>query len=234
MDRQTILRWLRRIGNGAEDLLFPDRSECVCCGGWSGGAYLCGDCVRRLEQLQMISQPARKWLLPPAGGLGAMQVYSAWMHVHEARQLVLKLKFRHHSAVAGVIAPYMAEIIRPCVRPDTVITWAATAPDHVRRRGWDHGAELARAVAKELGRPCEPLLERVNTKHLRAQRGLTAEKRMKNVLNTYASLRAITEPVILVDDVITTGATAWECVRTLQAAGCPDVRVLTATQAVMK
>ena len=233
MDRQRILRWLRRVGNGVEDLLFPDRSECICCGGWSGGAYLCGDCVRQLEQLRMVSQPAKKWLHPPAGGADPMRVYSVWMHVHEARRLVLKLKFRHHSAAAGVIAPYMAEIIRPC-SPDTVITWAATAPDHVRQRGWDHGEELARAVAKELGLPCEPLLVRVNTRNLRDQRGLTAEKRMKNVRNPYASLRPVTEPVILVDDVITTGATALECVRTLQHAGCPDVRVLTATQAVMK
>jgi len=106
--------------------------------------------------------------------------------------------------------------------PGTVVTYAPTAAKRVRVRGYDQSKLIARQLAKELGLPFRPLLMRTgNTRQL----GANKQQRKKQVEDVF-SVRPTVAPhacVILVDDVITTGATMEASAATLKRAGAERV-----------
>ncbi len=138
---------------------------------------------------------------------------------------VRALKFRGHRAVAGTLGRAMAGIV-PAGPHDLVIP----VPLHVsrlRERGYNQAALLARALARTAGLALLPngLVRRRPTP---AQAELDAGARRTNVHAAFvASARVAGAAVVLVDDVLTTGATADACARALRDAGARRVSVVT-------
>jgi predicted amidophosphoribosyltransferase len=134
-----------------------------------------------------------------------------------ARQVVHGLKYRNRRQVATVLAGLMVRRLR--TGKVDVVTWAPTSGQRSRRRGYDQAELLARAVAHELGVPCRRLLYRRHgpeqTGHTRAERLHGPAFRARPVSSR---LR-----VLLVDDVVTTGATLAAASEALRSAGIGSV-----------
>ena len=135
------------------------------------------------------------------------------------RELVLGLK--HGRAVSAVpaLADRVAAAIRnePWWRRPAVVTWVPTTSVRRSERGYDQSLLLARAVARRLRLPCRRLLQR----HGRAQEGLDGiARRLGPVLSPR---RAVSTPVLIIDDVVTTGATLAAAAAALRSAGSPEV-----------
>lgn len=130
--------------------------------------------------------------------------------------------------VAKLLAQEMVKLLAGEV---AVVTWVPPDPLRLRKRGF-HGAELlGREVAQALGLPAQPLLRKLA--HSPEQVGRPKEERIRAMHGLFvACKRGHGEPVLLVDDVMTTGATVAEGVRALQAAGFGDVAVLTCARTV--
>lgn len=103
-------------------------------------------------------------------------------------------------------------------------------------RSWRRGFNQADLLACALGRPVWRALRRRRLG--RPQAGLSAEERQRNVAGLYVRRRGWPRPVpprvVLVDDVLTTGATAEACARVLEEGGVRTVRVLTAAVALRR
>ena len=97
---------------------------------------------------------------------------------------------------------------------------------HLDARGIDHGRLLAEAFAQRRNLPYHPLL--IRTRETATQQGLNAAQRRKNLHGAFAAAARISTPVLLIDDVYTTGSTTEICADALRAAGAPEVFVLTA------
>jgi len=144
-----------------------------------------------------------------------------------ARRLVHALKFRGHDILAAPSGALMAATAR--VRgldrgPGAVVPVPSTTRRN-RDRGYDPGSLLAEEVARQLGRPLHALLSRV--REAPPQSALPAAQRRRNVHGAFASSPAAHGAhLLLVDDVMTTGATAFEAARTLRAAGAAHVDLL--------
>lgn len=145
----------------------------------------------------------------------------------EARRLVAGIKYRNDRRVLGWLADGIATLLDP--PGGCVVTWPPTSAQRRRARGFDQAELLARAVARRWKVPCPRLLRRVG--EARAQTGRSRTERLAAAATfSLQRDRSVTAPVVVVDDVLTTGATLQSAARTLRAAGAPWVGAVTAAR----
>lgn len=181
------------------------------------GSMLCDRCAR-------VATPALS-LQPPSG---IDRMLTRWAYEDLPRSLVLDLKVRAVRAAAVPLGRGVADLVRARGCKSTVLTWVPGRPLENRVRGFDHAELIAKQVAAELGLPLAPLL--VRRGHTADQTGLSRTDRRLNLLGAFGS-RPISGWVGLVDDVVTSGATAEVCAQSLKAAGCAGVELLAACRA---
>ena len=190
-------------------MLLP--KTCPACG--KPGEAPCEPCRRELR-------PARSLLPPPlVDRCAALLDYSG-----VGREMVARLKYRNARSGLAFLADGMAAIVDP--GSISVVTWVPTTNDRRAQRGFDQSELLARAVAARLGKPCRRLLRRLPGP---AQTGRALAERRRGP-PFVASSRRTPSGVLLVDDVVTTGATVTSAARTLRAAGVEHVQVVAAAR----
>lgn len=230
--------------NAAEivrEALWPRRVICLCCQRLSRGAHLCMDCREQLKSLriegsvcEICGHPLTEGQCTFCDRTGIVTLRAAWVYGDQARELILLLKHGAVADAAQVLADGMARRARTMsLSPDTVVTWP-TMPRHRRlERGIDHGAQLAEAVGDRLGLPVRQLLTRSETIAARTQVGLSRTERLARLQGAFSCDAPPRCHVLLVDDVLTTSATATTCAECLLDAGAYSVNVITAAQAVL-
>jgi ComF family protein len=181
---------------------------CVACGADAGrAAPICRECRAAME----------------AGGgrclrLSHAEAFAAFAYDGPAGALVRALKFGGRTALADVMAAQLAAHAPPDLLAAAVVP-VPVHPRHRRRRGVDHSHALASALARRAGLPLADCL--VRTGDPRPQVGRGRRERIGGPLGSIA-VRAgvdVPEAAVIVDDVVTTGATLAACVRVLRAAG---------------
>ena len=190
------------------------RNVCIVCG--SAGAVVCARCADQLE-------PAGAPLVP--AGLDDLQAVLRFDGA--GRDLVLSLKYRNRR---GSVAP-LAAAMAAAVQASTIdaVTWAPTSATRRRQRGYDQAQLLAVAVARRLGRPCPQLLRRTSGP---PQTGLDAPHRRLGP--SFRPTRQVPASVLLVDDVVTTGATLMAAAGALRLGGAVGVIGVTAAATPLK
>ncbi len=160
--------------------------------------------------------------------------YSPLEYRDAVRTCIHRYKFTPIRARGEPLGKLMAQCVadHPDIKPD-VVTWAPLSAKRRRERGFDQGEELARALSRELGLKVEGLL--VKTRHNGRQSDLKEHAQRKaNVLGAYTlrpggAVRG--RRVLLVDDVVTSGATLSACAKVLVQAGAEEVWCVTLAQA---
>ncbi|HEY5668314.1 MAG TPA: phosphoribosyltransferase family protein [Candidatus Saccharimonadales bacterium] len=179
--------------------------ECLSCG--NEGPLLCTACQKHL---------------PCAADAGAPKdAFAATVYEGHAEQLVHALKFERAKAAADVIAQVMNERLPDC--NIDLVAYVPTASTRVRMRGYDQAAVLARRLARMRRVPFAPLLARVGQQR---QVGQRRAARLRQLQEAYRPLRVGLlqhKRVMLVDDVITTGATLHAAAEVLRQAGADAV-----------
>ena len=199
------------------DFLFPP--SCPLCGGGPEGGEA-GVCPRCWEE---IKGAFRGELSETAWG-GALFVLAGFEgKVQEAIHL---MKYRHRPSIGRVFGRYLGEALSeyPRFRDLDIVVPVPLHWKRRRGRGYNQSEGIALEVGKVLGVPVERALRR--TRNTPSQTGLDAQEREENVRDAFRARRAFEgEKMLLVDDVLTTGATASECVRALLEAGTGEVVV---------
>ena len=143
----------------------------------------------------------------------------------EVRQSLLRYKFHGITAYGAAYADFLAKYIDESGISCDIITWVPLSCRRLRKRGYDQARILAEETAKILGVPCEKLLKKkIDT---RPQSGISnAEQRKENAKGVYlccAPEKAKDRRVLVIDDIVTSGATLSACALELQKAGCSAV-----------
>jgi ComF family protein len=190
---------------------------CAACGrSCRAEAVLCTRCSRGLAAAAPIA----------AGGpQGVDRVWSSASHEGVARALVSALKFRRLLPVAEVMAERIHWLVPAHLLGGAVVP-VPPSQARRRRRGFDPAGELAAALATKLEVDLAPCLARRGSGH---QVGRRRAERIRNPPRIEAA-GAAPRSVLLVDDVLTTGATLTACAQALRAAGAKRVVALTFTR----
>jgi ComF family protein len=184
-------------------------SVCVLCD--RRGEVVCARCAAGLSAAPSLALPL------------AVDACSAVVHYRDARHLVTALKNGGRRDVVHWLAEQMARQLVPPV--GAVVTWAPTGVARRRARGYDQAELLARAVARRWQLPCRDLLRRLPGP---AQAGRTARARRHNP--AFAARGSCPSTVVLVDDVVTTGATLSAAARALRRGGTAEVVAVVAAR----
>lgn len=143
-------------------------------------------------------------------------------YTEHARALVHAMKFKYSGEAADLIAQELAGTI-PALPPETVIVHVPTITSHVRERGFDHARRIAAGLAKRSELRLVPAMGR--TGQLR-QVGSSRQVRLKQQIESFrlrAPFLVSGCSVLLVDDVLTTGATIEAAALALRSAGAKSV-----------
>jgi ComF family protein len=237
---------LRRIGGRALDLVLPPR--CLGCGVEILAADgMCPDCWNGLRLLAppwcrccgyplphasadapLCAQCAAK---PPAYDRGR----AALRYDGNSSRLILGFKRGGRLDGVGLFARWMAQAGEELLAEADLIVPVPLHRWRLVRRGFNQSAVLAQRIAGIAGRPWSPSILRRH-KATASQQGLSASERERNIT---ASAFRVGNPaavagarVVLVDDVLTTGATLGACATILRRAGAERVDVLTLARVV--
>lgn len=236
---------LRRAIWAGVDLLLPPR--CAACGAivdaqgafcadcWGGlpfiTAPMCASCGVPFETPQPAEATCGACLArPPRYTARAALAYEG-----PAREVVLRLKHGDRQHLAADMAGHLRRAAGE-LPEDAVIVPVPLHRWRLWKRGYNQAAELAKALARSSGRPLlvDALVRRRAT---RSSQGLNPTQRRRNLAGAIA-LPPRCKPliagrcIVLVDDVLTTGATANACARVLLRGGAASVRLLTLARVV--
>ena len=151
---------------------------------------------------------------------------AVWYYEEDVRSSLLRYKFNGLQTYADSYGRLLAmKLLQAHPEGFDCLTWVPISPMRRFKRGYDQVELLAKAVGRELGMTPVPLLRKI--RHNRPQSSLKdAAKRRANVLGAYRERNRDLIPgkrILLLDDVLTTGATAGECARVLLTAGAKEV-----------
>ncbi|MEM7095584.1 MAG: phosphoribosyltransferase family protein [Actinomycetota bacterium] len=172
---------------------------CAVCAGAAGP--VCDDCGQRLR---------------PARHSRSDVPRAAFVLDAASRPVITALKYRGERWLAGWAGAAIVDLVP---RLADAICWVPATPERVRWRGYDQGREIAREVGRTTGVPSARLLSRDPRDHRQTSR-TRAERRHGPTLRAQGDVPSF---VVLVDDVVTTGATLRTAADALRAGGADRV-----------
>lgn len=204
--------------------------QCMACG--IDGALLCSRCLPLLPEIE--PQCYRCKILSPgfttceacSRGTSLEALFVGTDYDFFAKQLIHNLKFDHTIEAARLIAQYLIQYIVQLPK-DTYLVPVPTASNRIRQRGYDQAVLIAKQLSHQSGLPYRNLLRRTSTIR---QTTLSRAKRLQHK-DTLFSLRISqtdqVRSVLLIDDVVTTGATLEAAAATCSNRGIAHIQALT-------
>jgi len=192
------------------DALIKTGSHCSCCAKQfesdSLNLHLCGGCLNT----------------PPAFD----RTYAPYIHQGAIRYLINHCKFSGAYKNSRLLGLLLANYLRnqPDILPELIIP-VPLHPKRYQQRGFNQTLEIGKIIAQELSIPIDntSCLHIKNTPH---QISLTAKQRHKNIKNAFQVIKTpIARHIAILDDVMTTGATANELAKVLKSAGISQIDI---------
>ena len=213
--------WSREVVAAVVGAVLPGR--CPGCG--RAAEPVCAACAATMRRPPRLAAP------PLVDGWVA-----AFRYEGVARELVARVKYRNERAALPWLTAAMAAALTERYpsgfgRDPVVVTWAPASAGRRRASGFDHGELLARGVAERLGFPAARLITRGPGL---PQTGRTRAARRPGPPLRPVGIGAGGRLVVLVDDVVTTGATLSMAAAALRRAGAVRVVALTAAAALRR
>lgn len=196
---------------------------------------MCTKCCLRLPVAKSLCYRCQQPTLfyrtcPSCLGVTALKtVWGVTSHTGLGKTLIWRLKFTGARSAAAVIAHTMAKTYK--APSNTYIVPVPTATSRARQRGYDQAVLLAKCYANICGATFLPCLARAGQQHQRGSSRTTRLMQQRDVYRVKRGYIITASNVLLIDDVITTGATLQSAAAVLKLAGAANIQAIAFAQA---
>ena len=218
-----MFRLLDTLALKAENLFgYVFGATCPACGRL--GTSICNSCF---DELVAGAKKQNKKQIEYHG-----TVLVAFEYNSAIRKIILNFKYRNQRSSLRFIGDALVKRIRAeqerTLKSIDLVTWAPTTTRRIVERGYDHAELIAKYVAKQLSVPCRKVLFRVSN---RPQTGKSRDARL--IGPTFSARKLDFEHLLLIDDVVTTGATLNSASHALYQAGAGLVTCVAVASTVL-
>ena len=207
------------------DFIFPE--SCLGCS--ESGTVFCQSCLKNLPQAKLrclkcaASNPFGRYCLNCKTKFSPSSVRSCFALNGLCREAIHHFKYEDATCYAPAFADALATLIKEIPGfSDFKLVFIPLAGSSHRKRGYNQAELLARYVGAKLGLKVEEVLTRRESANSQVQSG-SKQARRKNVRGVFTASVKVPSYVIVIDDVITTGATVEEATKVLIESGASSV-----------
>lgn len=215
------------------DIVMPRPLICTSCGRVLkeySKLYLCNTCLLQIEKVEKQLTSSEK--IPGSFHKGDQglklafdEAFSPCVYEGLAKEMVHKFKYNDKRAIALTIAAMLSEVIRENNLKYDLIVPVPISKKRYRKRGYNHTELIANELSNITGVRWKNAIKRI--KHTSPQVLLNEDERWYNVKDAFECGDDLEgKSILLIDDVITTGATAHYCALELKSSGASYVVVL--------
>lgn len=216
-----IFKALKYVLNCIIDIIFCGMENCILCNSTSSESLLCTNC-RQLVKINYSDYYLKD-------GKEEFKCYSLGFYSYSIKKLILALKYERNFYAAKIMGEYVTEFIKNKLEEDIdEITFVPSSKEAISTRGFNQCEVICNQVSSEINIPCTALLKKVKT--TKDQIGLSTAERWNNIKDSFTCINLEyikNKNILLIDDVVTTGATAFYCASVLKKFGAKEVYVLT-------
>jgi competence protein ComFC len=202
-------------------VIYSREESCILCNGSIlEEDLICGRCFKKIEFYNKSFKIKRDGL--------EFECFSAAYYSGTIMELVRNLKYKSDFSSGEALLGLLIKLLNVNSIDYDLVTYVPMTREALRKRGFNQGRFLASSIGKAFERPTGEFVKK--TRNTKDQIGLDAINRWENLIDCFRikDKKLIqNKKILLVDDVVTTGATAFSCCKVLLDSGADKVTVLT-------
>jgi len=205
---KEIKKYLFMVFKGLLEIIFPQSYKCIICKEEEAEGGLCYKCKNKI--------------VSPLDDELCIGYYKGPL-----KELILKLKYKHDFNAGIILAELIEEKLKN-LKGEYYLTFIPISKKTLRERGFNQCEYIAREISFRIGYPVIDTLEKI--RETKIQKTLTKDERKTNLIGAFKlkdSVDVVGKKIILIDDVITTGATIGEGKKVLKENGALEIKILT-------
>ncbi|MEG0132705.1 MAG: ComF family protein [Clostridium sp.] len=216
-----LFETIKSIINSVLNIIYCDEDKCLMCEKYEDLDYICNECKNDINIVNLkynIEYDDEK-----------IQCNSLGFYSYGLKKLILAFKYEKNFFAGQVLSRYMSEFILSNLKESVdIITFIPSSEESLKNRGFNQCEVLCEFISKSCGIPCGELLYKI--KDGKDQIGLDNKKRWDNVKDSFdvrGNKNIEGKRILLIDDVITSGATGFYAAKALKKAKINEVFILT-------
>lgn len=207
---KEISKALKFIYKSILDIIYPPESNCIVCGE-EQYIGLCPLCKVRIKRMESVTD-----------------VITYGFYGNVLKELILQFKYHKNFIAGDILSEFLVQLIEENNVKGDVICYVPMTRKSKRKRGFNQCELIANYIGDKFNIPVSnSILKIISTSE---QKTLSKDERFKNIKGAFSiknSNEILNKDIILIDDVITTGATINECIKILKKFGADKITVLT-------
>lgn len=206
---KRLIKILKIIKDELLYIVYPPDNKCIGC----GEDYI-GLCPLCLTKIQRVRENSR--------------IHSYAYYSGVIKEIILKFKYKKVFLAGNILADFLYELIKENKIEAEGILFIPCSKETLKKRGFNQCEIIARKLGEKLDLPVYSDI--VKIKNTKEQKALSKEERFINIKGAFKvknSNNIKNKKIILIDDVITTGATLLECEKVLKENGVKEIKILT-------
>ena len=213
---KRITKVLKYIFNGILDVIFPPEEICITCfeDGYVG---LCPNCLNKIKKLKNNNN-----------------IYSYGYYVGPLKDLILAFKYKENYLAGNILGEFLCNTIENNKLKFDLVAYVPLSNKSMKIRGFNQCEILGKIVSEKYNIPISKSL--IKIKETKQQKTLSKEDRKNNIIGVFDIKKNSdidSKNIILIDDVTTTGVTAYECRKVLMHNGAKTVSIITVAQSLI-